>query len=89
MASKPYKPKPDAAAVEAFIEKEADVRNEDQRKNDTEQSENIETAGHVKAEAEAYTGEQIQVLEGLEAVRRQRADVYWRRGREGPAPSLY
>ena len=70
MASKPFKPKPDAAAAEAFIEKEADSRSEDQRKVDAEQSAHIDTAGHVKAKADDYTGAQIQVLEGLEAVRR-------------------
>ena len=69
MASKPFKPKVDEAAA-AFIEKEADSRNEDQRKTDAEQSAHIDTAGHVKGNADDYTGAQIQVLEGLEAVRR-------------------
>ena len=70
MASKPFRPKPDVAAAEAFMEKESDGRNEDQRKVDAEQSEHIDTAGHVKASADDYNGSQIQVLEGLEAVRR-------------------
>ena len=60
------------AAPDPLIEAEAaDTRTEEERAAEAEKMENLAAVGHVKDKA--YNAAQIQVLEGLEAVRRRPA----------------